>query len=116
MKTLVISDSGHRFILSLDETADLPELPVQEKPAHQRFMAWWRAECGKMGIEYSWKTAEPQGHRIVQSLLKKHTLEDLQELARHFLLDQGDKLRTNPQHFVLFASQIGNMKHELKRE
>jgi len=116
VKTLVVSDSGHRFVISLDDTADLPELPQPQEASHLVFMKWWRAECRKMGIDYPWRVAEPQGHVIVRSLLKKHTLEELKELATHFFLDQGDKLREDGRHFMIFASRIATMKHELKRE
>ena len=116
MKSLTISDGGHRFLLSVKEDVELPALPKQEKPPHVRFMDWWRGECGKMDISYEYRVAEPQGVRIVQSLLKRHTLDELQELATHFLLDHGGRLRSDPRHFAIFASMVPTMQKELKRE
>lgn len=81
-----------------------------------RFMGWWRGQCERMGIPYVFRVAEPQGVRIIQSLLKKHTLEELQELALHFLLDHGDRLREDARHFSIFASMVPTMQQELKRE
>lgn len=116
MKTLTVSDAGHRYLLLVKEDADLPALPTKEEPLHQQFLSWWRGQCERMGIPYTFRVAEPQGIRIIQSLLKKHTLEELQELGRHFLLDHGDRLREDPRHFSIFASLVPTMKQELKRE
>ena len=116
MKSIIISDSGNRYILLIREDVDLPPLPEQEQPAHIRFLNWWKDECRKRGIDYVYRVAEPQGHRIIQSLLKKHSIEELQELANHFFLDHGDKLREDNRHFAIFASLVPTMKQELKRD
>lgn len=116
MKSLSVSDGGHKHQLLLREDVDLPALPTPEEPAHMQYLAWWKKECGKMGLTYEYRIAEPQGIRIIQSLLKKNTIAELKELGRHFLLDHGDKLRTNPNHFAIFSSLLGSMKQELKRE
>lgn len=116
MKTLVVSDSGHRYLLLVREDADLPALPQKEEPLHVQFLNWWRSQCERMGIPYVFRVAEPQGHRIIQALLKKHSLEELQELGTHFLLDHGDRLRDDPRHFSIFASLVPTMEKELKRE
>lgn len=116
VKSLVVSDGGHRFLLLVREDVELPPLPTKAKPLYALFMDWWRAECGKMNIPYEWTVAEPQGIRIVQSLLRKHTVDELQELARHFFLDHGSRLRSDPRHFSIFASMVPAMKQELNRE
>lgn len=116
MKTLTVSDGGHRYLLLVNEEADLPALPKKEVPPHMLFLNWWREQCGRMNIPYTYRVAEPQGIRIIQSLLKKHTVEELQELATHFLLDHGDRLRADPRHFSIFASLVPTMQKELKRE
>ena len=116
MKSITISDGGNRFTLLIREDVDLPPLPIQEQPAHIRFLNWWKEECRKRGIEYVYRVAEPQGHKIIQSLLKKHSIEELQELANHCFLDHGGKLREQPYHFAIFASLVPTMKQELKRE
>jgi len=115
LKTLSISDGGHRYLLMVKEDASLPALPRQEILPHMKFINWWRSECQKMDIPYVYRVAEPQGIRIVQSLLKKHSLSDLQELGTHFLLDHGDRLRSDPRHFSIFASLVPTMQKELKR-
>ncbi len=113
MKTLIVLDAGHRFSVGVREDIATPELTVEGQPAHSRFITWWRDECSNRGIPYEYQVAEPQGHRIVRHLLKNHSLERLQELARHFFLDHGDKLRNDPRHFSLFASLITHMEAEL---
>jgi hypothetical protein len=116
LKSLTVSDGGHRYLLLVREDANLPALPEKEVASHTRFMNWWREQCGRMGIPYVYRVAEPQGIRVIQSLLKKYTLEELQELALHFLLDHGDRLRDDPRHFSIFASLVPTMKQELTRE
>ena len=116
MKTISLSDGGHTYQLRIREDVELPPLPTREEPAHMRFISWWRSECRKMGISYSWTVSEPQGIRIIQSLLKKHDLNELQKLARHFFLDHGDRLRSDPRHFSIFSSLLETMRQELKRE
>jgi hypothetical protein len=115
MKTIVVSDGGHRYLLLLREDVDLPALPEKEVAPHMQFISWWRGQCERMGIPYTYRVAEPQGIRIVQSLLRKHTVDELTELARHFLFDHGDRLREDPRHFVIFSSLVPTMKQELKR-
>jgi hypothetical protein len=77
-------------------------------------VAWWRAQCQKRGIPYPYRTAEPQGIRIIRRLLERHTFEELQELAVHFMLDHGDRLREDPNHFAIFASLLETMQEELR--
>lgn len=113
MKTLIVLDAGHRFSVGVREDIAIPELTIEERPAHARFITWWREECNSRGISYAYAIAEPQGHRIVRFLLKTRSFERLQELARHFFLDYGDKLRDNPNHFVIFTSLIEHMEAEL---
>lgn len=114
MKTLTVSDGGHRFQLLLREDVDLPAVAVREEPAHMRFIAFWRDQCKKRSISYVYRVAEPQGIRIVQSLLKKYTFEELQQLAHHFFLDYGERLRSDGRHFSLFASLVETLKGELR--
>jgi hypothetical protein len=116
LKSITVSDGGHRFSVQVREDVELPALPKVEKPPHARFLDWWRSECSKMNIPYTWRIAEPQGIRIIQSLLKKHSLDELQELGTHFLLDHGDRLREDPRHFSIFASLVPTMQKELKRD
>jgi len=115
-RALTISDGGHLFSVTLREDVELPTLPTKEAPPHMRFIDWWREQCYKMGITYEYRVAEPQGIRIIQSMLKRRSLGDLQELATHFLLDHGNKLKEDPRHFVVFASMADTMEQELKRE
>ena len=113
VKTIVISDGGHRFVVQLKEDVDLPDLP-EEEPAHLRFMQWWREEAKRANIPYSFRVSEPQGHKIIQNLLRTHTIEELKKLAVHFFLDYGERLRNNPYHYAIFSSLIEHMEGELK--
>ncbi len=113
MKTLTVSDGGHRFSLHVREDIDIPETTVDEKPQHMQLLDWWRAECRRRKISYPYTVAEPMGIRVIQSLLKKHTLAELKALAHHFFLDHGDRLREDPRHFAIFASLVDTMKAEL---
>lgn len=114
VKTLKVSDGGHLFTVLVREDVDLPDLPMREVLPYQEFMVWWREECGKMGIPYPWSVAEPQGIRIVRSLLRQRTVEELRRLAHHFLLDHGDRLREDARHFAVFASLVPQLEQELK--
>ncbi len=111
---VTVRDGQHRFIVDVREDTDVPDMPTPDRPAPARFIDWWRGECSTRNIPYAYGVAEPQGHRIVRSLLKKYSLERLQELARHFFLDHGDRLRENPNHFAIFTSLIGHMEGELR--
>ncbi len=113
MTTLTILDAGHRFTVQVKEGALTPALAVEDVPNHIRFITWWKQECKNRGIPYEYRVAEPQGHAIVRVLVRTRSLERLQELARHFFLDYGDKLRENPNHFALFTSLIAHMEGEL---
>jgi hypothetical protein len=114
VKSLVISDGGHRFQLLLREDVDLPAVTIREEPAHMQFISWWRGQCKQRSIAYVYRVAEPQGIRIVQNLLKKHTFEELQQLAHHFFLDYGERLRSDARHFSIFASLVETLKGELR--
>ena len=114
MKSLTVLDAGHRFTVGVKEGPGLALIATDDVSATVRFLNWWRGECDTRGIPYAYRVAEPQGHRIIRQLLKKHSLERLQELARHFFLDHGDKLRENPNHFALFTSMLGHMEAELQ--
>lgn len=115
MNSLIISDGGHRFLVMLREGGDLPALPEQDAPPHLAFIAWWRRECSRMRIPYEFRVAEPQGIRIIRSLLKRHTVEELEELGRHFLFDYGERLHEDPRHFAIFASMVPKLQEELKQ-
>ena len=114
-KSLTVSDGGHLFEVSLREDAELPPLPEKAPAPHQRFLDWWREQCYNAGITYEYRVAEPQGIRIIQQMLKKRDIGRLQELATHFFLDYGDKLREDPRHFAIFASMVNKIDHELKK-
>ncbi len=104
------------YSLLLREDKAIAALPERVEAPHMEYITGWRGECQKMQRPYEFRVAEPQGIRIVQSLLKKHSLQELKEMGRHFLLDYGDRLREDPRHFSLFASLIPTMKKELNRE
>lgn len=114
MKEIRVSDGGRRFSLLLREDVNLPLLQVEEQPAHNRFISWWKEQCKLRQIPYSYGVAEPQGHRIVKKLLEKHSLKELQELAIHCMLEHGDRLRENPAHFAFFSSVRQQLVDELK--
>jgi len=113
VKTLTVLDAGHRFSVGVREDIAIPELTTEEQPAHSRFIVWWRDECKSRGIPYAYAVAEPQGHTIVRHLLKTRSFEHLQELARHFFLDYGEKVREDPNHFAIFTSLVEHMEGEL---
>lgn len=114
MTTLTISDAGHRFQVQVREDVDLPAPSTSGIPTHMQFLHFWRLQCSSRDIPYTWSIAEPQGIRIVRSLLRKHTIEELQKLAIHCFFDHGDKLRANPHHLAIFASLVETMKGELR--
>lgn len=116
MKSLVVNDGGHCYLVLLKEETNLPALPVKEGPPHIVFLNWWRRQCTLRSIPYTYRVAEPQGIRIIQSMLKKHTIGELQELANHFMLDHGELLRSDPRHFSIFAGMVPTMQKELRRE
>ena len=113
-RSLTVSDGGHLVDVSLRDDADLPALPERAPTPHQRFLDWWREQCSYAGITYEYRVAEPQGIRIIQQMLKKRDIGRLQELATHFFLDYGSKLREDPRHFAIFASMVDKLDHELK--
>lgn len=114
MKALTVSDGGHRFEVSLREDVELPALPEKTAAPHQKFLTWWREQCADAGITYEYRVAEPQGIRIIQQMLKKRDIGRLQELATHFFLDYGHRLREDPRHFAIFASMVDTLDHDLK--
>ncbi len=117
MKEIKVSDGGRRFSLLLKEDIGLlTELHYAEEPAHVIFISWWKQQCSLRKIPYTYGVAEPQGHRIVKKLLEKHSLEELQELAIHCMLEHGDRLRENPAHFAFFSSLRQQLVDELKEE
>ena len=113
MKSMTVSDGGHVFTIIVREDVDLPDLPDVEPP-HLRFLTWWKGKCGELGIPYQYRTAEPQGHRILKRLFQKHTFEELQELAMVFFLNYGERLQEDPNHFAIFASMLTILEEELK--
>jgi hypothetical protein len=114
MKHLSVSDGGHLFSVSLRDDAELPTIPERPLAAHQKFLNWWREQCSYAGITYEYRVAEPQGIKIIQQMLKKRDIGRLQELATHFFLDYGHKMRENPNHFAMFASLLETLDKELK--
>lgn len=112
--TLTVSDGGHLFDVSLREGVELPALPEKVQAPHQKFLSWWREQCSYAGITYEYRVAEPQGIRIIQQMLKKRDIGRLQELATHFFLDYGQRLREDPRHFAIFASLVDTLDHEMK--
>ena len=114
MREIRVSDGGRHFSLLLKEDVELTELHFAEEPAHVIFISWWKKQCSLRKIPYTYRVAEPQGHRIVKKLLEKHSLEELQELAIHCMLEHGDRLRENPAHFAFFSSVRQQLVQELK--
>ena len=113
---LTVSDSGHRYNLLVRTDVDVPAPAAEEAPQHQQFIEWWRAECRRRNIPYTFRVAEPQGHRIVLALLRKHTLRELKGLAKSFFLDYSEQIIEDPHHFVIFSSLVTRLKAELKQE
>lgn len=112
MKTIRLNDNGNILTLHVREDVELPALVVEEKPAHVQFIEWWRGQAKQRGVEYQYGIAEPQGHRIVQKLLGRYTLDRLKGLGVACFLTHGDKLREYPGHFAYFASQVDKLAEE----
>lgn len=111
---LTVSDGGHLFQLHVKEDVDMPAAPLRKnKPAHQVFLDWWRAECRSRNIPYDWNIVEPMGIRVIQSMLKKYNIDELKGLASYLFLNYGERLRSDPRHFAIFASLAEKVKSEL---
>lgn len=54
------------------------------------------------------------GHRIVTSMLKKRTLEELKHHAITFMREQYELLFEEQRHFMLFAAMIEKLDAESK--
>ena len=90
----------------------MPATLVETKPPHQEFLDWWRAQCRERNIPYSYRVAEPMGHRIILSMLKKRDLKELKGLAIQFFRDYMELLSDEPRHFMLFASMVDKVATE----
>ena len=109
---LTVADAGHVFVLHIKEDEPIPASIVESKPPHQEFLAWWRRQCTERNIPYQYRVAEPMGHRIILSMLKKRDLSTLKELAVQFFRDHGELLTEEPRHFMLFSAMIDQVETE----
>ena len=54
------------------------------------------------------------GHRIVLSMLKKYSLEELKFHAITFMQEQYEKLFEEQRHFMLFSAMFDKIEKESK--
>lgn len=113
MKTLVVSDGGARYTLLVRDDADIPQMTMPSLPPQREFLGWWQEYAQQMHIPYN-AFAEPRNLAVIRRLLLGHTTEELKELAVHFMLDHGERLRTEPNQIILFASMLSQLKEELR--
>ena len=107
-----MADGGHTFLLHIREDEPVPIEVTPTKPPHQEFLDWWRAQCRERNIAYTYRDAEPMGHRIILSMLKKRDLKKLKGLAIQFFRDYMELLTEEPRHFMLFASMVDKVETE----
>ena len=112
---LTILDGGHTFVMHIKEDEPIPAVVADTKPPHQEFMYWWRAQCKERNIPYSYRVAEPMGHRIILSMLKKRTLPQLKGLALQLFRDHADVLTEEEAHFAIFSARADKMEAEQSR-
>jgi len=91
VKTLTVSDGGHRFSLRVREDVAVAEAGAGEQPPHLQFLDIWAGECEKMGVPFTRTAIEM---RVARQLLKKYTVRELKAQARACRLDHGEEFRT----------------------
>ena len=111
---LTITDAGRHITVQLHEGEDTPVPIVVEKASHLQFFDWWARQCHDRNIPY--QGTGSAGYKIIKRLLKQYTYTQLQKIATRFMLDHGEALRSEGNHFVTFTHMIPIVVEEMKQE